>query len=188
MNLRAHVINCSNECLRLLSERRRKNEISYLQVEVVRSVDEQILWLQVSVSKIRIMDCLKSFNQLLKVVPGNWLFKSSSLTEDNEQISLIWRKDEISAWVSFEINSSSIIAWDYVFMPDRIKDLSLISCFINFSLLLLVKFDKHLDWSITRYPIACYRVYELRIHQPSKALKIAAFCSCFKMRNARNIR
>jgi len=77
VDLGAHIVNCADESFRILVEVRGKDEVRNLQIEIVLSINVQILRLQIAVSKAFVLDSLQAIHQLFEVVSSNRLRKSS---------------------------------------------------------------------------------------------------------------
>jgi len=172
VDFRAHVINCANECFGLFPQRRSENKICDLQIKVISSVDKQILWLQVPMCHLRPMNLSQSLHQLFEIVAGDMLVKTSGLWQNHEQICLIRGKDKVCALVSLKTDLSNIVAGDDVRVTDRVENLSLVGSFVDFRLLLFVKFDEDFDWCSRTLNTSRRVLDKLWFHQTSKALKI----------------
>lgn len=79
VDLGAHIVDSSDESLRILVEVGGEHEISNLQIEVVVSVDVKILRLEIPVGKTFVLNRLQSIDELLEVVAGDRLWQSTSL-------------------------------------------------------------------------------------------------------------
>ena len=79
VDLWAHVVDRTHEGLRVLVEVGREDKVSDFQVEIVGCVDIQVLGLEVAVGEAFVLDGLQAVNELLKVVPGYWLWQATCL-------------------------------------------------------------------------------------------------------------
>ena len=145
MNLWTHVVDSADERLRVFIQVRGKDEIGDLQIEVVTRIDVQILWFKVPMSETFVLNSLKPIDQLFEVVASNWLRQTTCLGENNEQVGLVGREDEVGIRIAPEFNHASVETFDDVGVVDHVEDLLLIFGFIYLRLLFLVQFDEDFD-------------------------------------------
>jgi hypothetical protein len=70
MYFRTHIINSAHKGFRLLPQTRSKHKVRDLEVEIIRSINKQILRLQIPMCHIRSMNLPETLYQLLEVVAG----------------------------------------------------------------------------------------------------------------------